>query len=134
MERIRAAVARARIATIDDEAPVRVALARLLRLAAYEVTSFDSGEAFLASLAVSCPDCVIVDIHMPGMNGFEVANRLRAANIDLPVVLITASDDAALDAAARAAGAVQLLRKPFPGDQLLAAVAEALARRPSGGP
>jgi len=124
-----AAVASACVATVDDEAPVRVALARLLRLAAYEVTSFDSGEAFLASLAASRPDCAIVDIHMPGLNGFEVGDRLRAANIDLPVVFITASDDTSLDDAAQAAGAVRLLRKPFAGVQLLEAVAEALARR-----
>lgn len=131
MEREPAAVANARIATIDDEAPVRVALARLLRLAAYEVTSFESGEAFLASLATSCPDCAIVDVHMPGLNGFEVRERLRAGHADLPLIFITASDDVALDEAARGAGAVRLLRKPFSGDELLAAVALALAwRRP----
>jgi FixJ family two-component response regulator len=134
MESTRAAVAGARIATIDDEAPVRVALARLLRLAAYEVTSFESGEAFLASLTTSCPDCAIVDVHMPGLNGFEVRERLRAAHPDLPLVFITASDNAAMDDAARAAGGVRLLRKPFSGDQLLAAVAAALAGRPSGQP
>jgi FixJ family two-component response regulator len=131
MEGPRAAVAGARIATIDDEAPVRVALGRLLRLADYEVTSFESGEAFLASLAASCPDCAIVDIHMPGLNGFEVRERLRAEHADLPLVFITASDNAALDDAARAAGAAALLRKPFSGDQLLAAVAAALAGRGS---
>jgi FixJ family two-component response regulator len=134
MERTRGAVAGARIATVDDEAPVRVALARLLRLASYEVTGFESGEAFLASLATSCPDCVIVDIHMPGLNGFEVRERLRAGHADLPLVFISASDDAALDDAARAAGAVSLLRKPFSSDQLLAAVAAALAGRRSGRP
>jgi FixJ family two-component response regulator len=130
MERTRAAAANVRVATVDDEAPVRVALGRLLRLAAYDVTSFESGEAFLASLATARPDCAIVDIHMPGLNGFEVGDRLRAANIDIPVVLITASDDTMLDGAAQAAGAVCLLRKPLSGDQLFAAIAAALSRPP----
>ena len=106
MERTRAAVAGARIATVDDEAPVRVALARLLRLADYEVAGFDRARAFLGSLATARPDCAIVDIHMPGTERLRGAGTAARRNIDLPVVLITASDDAALDAAARAAGAV----------------------------
>ena len=116
------------IATVDDEAPVRVALARLLRLANYQVAGFDSGEAFLRSLETARPDCALVDIHMPGLSGFDVRHRMRIANIDLPVILITASDDAALDQTARDAGAAALLRKPFSSDKLLAAVAAALAR------
>ncbi len=132
MKRAQTGVTTARIATVDDEAPVRVALSRLLRLAGYDVVGFDSGETFLKSLAAARPDCAIVDIHMPGMNGFEVRERLRAANIDLPVVLITASDDTSLDGAAQAAGAVRLLRKPFSAEQLLGAVAAALAGRSPG--
>jgi FixJ family two-component response regulator len=128
MKPTQAGVTAACIATVDDEAPVRLALSRLLRLAEYDVIGFASGAAFLASLDVSRPDCAIVDIHMPGMNGLEVTKRLRAAQIDLPVVLITASDDTSLDGAAEAAGAVRLLRKPFSGDQLLEAVASALGR------
>lgn len=105
---------------------MRIALARLLRLAEYDVIGFESGERFLASLAGARPACAIVDIHMPAMNGFELRERLRTANIDLPVIFITASDDTTLDDRARAAGAVRLLRKPFSGDELLGAVAAAL--------
>jgi len=60
------------IAVVDDEASVRTALGRLLRLADYQVTAFASGEDFLASLATRLPDCAILDVHMPGLSGFDV--------------------------------------------------------------
>lgn len=114
------------IAVVDDEAPVRTALGRLLRLADYEVAAFGSGDEFLASLAVRAPACVILDVHMPGISGFAVQAQLRAANYDIPAVFITASDDPGLDAAVLAVGGSQLLRKPFTSDRLLKAVSEAL--------
>ena len=115
-----------RIAVVDDEAPVRTALGRLLRLADYEVATFGSGEEFLASLAARPPDCVILDVHMPGLSGFDVQSRLRIAHVDVPVVFITASDDLALGRAVSEAGGVRLLRKPFSNDELLDAIVAAL--------
>lgn len=117
------------IAVVDDEASVRTALRRLLRLADYEVTAFASGEDFLASLATHRPDCAILDIHMPGLSGLDVQARLCAARADVPVVFITASDDLALDHRVLEAGGVTLLRKPFSNDALLAAVGAALRNR-----
>jgi len=114
------------IAVVDDEAPVRIAVGRLLRLADYEVARFGCGEEFLASLTARCPACVILDVHMPGLSGFDVQSRLRAAHIELPVVFITASDDPALDKTVVSAGGVRLLGKPFSNDQLLEAVGMAL--------
>ena len=114
------------IAVVDDEAPVRTALGRLLRLADYEVAAFGCGEDFLASLAARVPACVILDIHMPGLSGLELQARLRATHQDIPVVFITASDDPALGQAVRDAHGVALLRKPFSSDTLLAAVRSAL--------
>lgn len=115
------------VAVVDDEAPVRTALGRLLRLENYEVVAFPSGEAFLASLAARLPGCVILDVHMPRLSGFDVKARMRAEHFDVPAVLITASNDPALDHTALVAGAVRLLRKPFSNDELLAAVEAALA-------
>ena len=115
-----------RIAVVDDEASVRTALGRLLRLADYEVNAFASGEDFLASFATHRPDCAILDVHMPGLSGFDVQARLLAAHSDVPVVFITASDDLALDQKVLAAGGAALLRKPFSNDALLAAVGAAL--------
>ena len=114
------------IAVVDDEIPVRTALGRLLRLADYEVAAFGSGGEFLASLAARLPDCVILDVHMPGLSGLDVQSRLRAAHIDVPVVFITASDDLELGRAVLKAGGVRLLRKPFSNDDLLEAIGIAL--------
>jgi FixJ family two-component response regulator len=118
------------IAVVDDEVPVRTALGRLLRLADYEVAAFASGEEFLASLATRRPACVILDVHMPGLSGFDVQERLRAADIDVPVVFITASDDISLGQTVLEAGGVKLLRKPFSNDALLEAVGTALRSKP----
>jgi FixJ family two-component response regulator len=114
------------VAIVDDESPVRVMLGRLLRLADYQVTDFASGEEFLASLDTQVPACAILDIHMPGLSGFDVQSRLRAGAIRIPVVFITASDDSALEGSACEAGAVRLLRKPFSNDELLDALGVAL--------
>lgn len=115
------------IAVVDDEPAVRTMLGRVLALAGHRVAPFATGEDFLASLAASLPACAIVDIHMPGLGGFAVLARLRAAGHALPVVFITASDDDGLDEAARNAGAASLLRKPFSSDALRTSVAAALA-------
>jgi len=120
------------IAVVDDEAAVRTMLCRVLRLADYEVAAFGSAEELLASLMSRTPACAVVDIHMPGMSGLDLPPLLRVAGRRVPVVLITASDDAMLDRTAVAAGAVSLLRKPFTTDVLLAAVQQALACVRSG--
>jgi FixJ family two-component response regulator len=109
------------VAVVDDEAPVRIALGRLLRLADYKVSAFASGEEFLASLTTIHPGCVLLDVHMPGLTGFDVIKRMRAAHIDIPVIFITASDARDIDQTASQCGA-RLLRKPFSNDVLLAAV------------
>ena len=117
---------------VDDEASVRTALGRLLRLADFQVAAFASGEAFLASAATRRPDCAIVDIHMDGLSGFETKAQLTAAYGNVPVVFITASDDAALDRSVAEAGGVTLLRKPFSNDALVDAVVAALRSKPCG--
>lgn len=118
--------ARTIIAVVDDMAPVRATLGRLLRLADYEVESFASGEEFLLSLDTHLPGCVILDVHMPGLSGFDVHQSLRATGARVPVVFITASDEVSLDRRARDAGAAALLRKPFSNAELLQAIDKAL--------
>ena len=117
------------IAVVDDESPVRIMLGRVLRLADYRVNAFASGEEFLASLTAPLPACAIIDVHMPGISGLDVQAQMRATRIEVPVVLITASDDRALDRLALESGAVGLLRKPFSSDELLETVAAALRRK-----
>lgn len=116
------------VAIVDDEAPVRTALGRLLRLAHYDVTLFPSGEAFIESLETQTPDCVVLDINMPGMSGLDVQRRLRSVSIAIPAICITCSEDGSLVREALDAGAVNLLRKPFSNHELLGAIRAALAR------
>jgi FixJ family two-component response regulator len=114
------------VAVVDDEAHVRVALERLLRLADYEVAGYASGELFLASLAQRIPDCALLDVNMPGRSGLQVQAQLRADHVALPVVFITASDDPEVEQRALEAGGLGVLHKPFGNAELLAAVRSAL--------
>jgi FixJ family two-component response regulator len=116
------------VAVVDDESPVRTMLGRVLRLAGYRVTSFASGEDFLASLTGPPPACAVLDIHMPGLSGLDVHTRMRAAGIATPVVFMTASDDAALEGSTRKLAA-HLLHKPFPSEEMVKVVAAAIASR-----
>ena len=118
------------IAVVDDEASVRTALGRLLRLAHYEVQGFASGADFIASLTLRRPACALLDVQMPTMTGFDVQSRLRAMRIHLPVVFITASDDISLSQKVVAEGGIRLLRKPFSNAELLQAIDLALQCRP----
>jgi FixJ family two-component response regulator len=115
-----------RVAVVDDETPVRTALGRLLRLAHYEVSLFASGEAFLESLEVQSPDCVVLDINMPGMSGLDVQRRLRSVSVAIPAIFITSSEDVALARVVLDAGGANWLRKPFSNHDLLEAIRTAL--------
>ena len=112
------------IAIVDDEESVCRALARLLRSAEMETRVFASGEAFLAAAADFHPDCVVLDVHMPGLSGFEVMARLERRR---PVVIITGHDSPEAEARALAGGAAAYLRKPFNDGALLAAITAAIA-------
>lgn len=101
-------------------------IGRLLRLEDYQVASFGSGEEFLVSLVSRVPACVILDVHMPGLSGLGVQERLRAIDAGIPAIFITASDDSALDKAVLQAQGLVLLRKPFSREILLGAVGAAL--------
>lgn len=119
------------IALVDDDVSVRVALGRLLRLAGYTVVAFGSGAEFLTYLGVCHPDCLVLDLHMPVLSGFDVTSWMQAAGIRVPTIFITASDDVALDAASAEANGVRLLRKPLSKRDLLEAVGAALRSQAS---
>ena len=97
-------------------------LRRLLVFAGFRVGEFATGGDFLCSLNALQPVCAIVDLEMPGLSGFEVLAHIRSEKLEVPVVFMTASDEAALDRAALAAGGKCLLRKPFASDELLTAI------------
>ena len=91
------------------------------------VESFASGAEFLASLSTRRPDCLVLDLHMPGINGFEVQARLAKAADPLPVVVITGHDTAESRRRVLEGGAAAYLRKPVDDQVLLDAVAAAVS-------
>jgi FixJ family two-component response regulator len=115
-----------RVAIVDDELPVRTALGRLLRLAHYEVSLYESGAEFLDSLEKEMPDCVVLDINMPGMSGLDVQRRLRSVSLGIPAICITCGEDESLAQEALEVGAITLLRKPISKHDLLEAIQVAL--------
>lgn len=114
----------ARIAIVDDDEAVRDALSMMLRTAGYAVEAFESAEAFLARKATPPPDCVILDVRMPGMTGLELQARLAEATADLPIVFLTGHGDVAMAVRAMKHGAFDFLEKPV-GDQRLLTVVKA---------
>ena len=119
------------IAVVDDEEPVRKALARLIRSAGFEVTMFPSGVEFFQSLPSVRPDCVVLDLHMPLMNGFEVQARLAAPGPPIPVVIITGHDSVDSRDRALAGRPAAYLRKPVNDQTLLDAIELALSQSQS---
>jgi FixJ family two-component response regulator len=117
------------VAVVDDEEPIRRALERLFRSAGLETETFASGAAMLEDLARREPDCVVLDLHMPGMSGFELQGLLAQRARRIPVVVLTGQDTPETFARATAGGASAYLRKPVDGDALLAAVLASCARR-----
>jgi FixJ family two-component response regulator len=118
---------RPRVAVVDDDVSVRRALERLLRAAGFDVVIFASAQEFLYSLEAQQPDCLVLDLHMPGMNGLEVQRRLLQAGVRLPVVVITGHDEPQTRAQCLNAGAADYLCKPLNDELLIAAIQSALS-------
>jgi len=117
------------VAIVDDDASVRVALRRLLRLANHDAISFSCGEDFLLSLGERHPDCMVLDLLMPALWGFDVQSRLEAARINIPRIFMTGSDDPHLPRRALELGGQSFLKKPFDSGVLFAAIESALGPR-----
>src|SRR5215470_11579655 len=84
-----------RLAVVDDDPDVRKALSRLLSGAGYSVMAFESAEAYLARAGDADPDCLLLDIRLGGMSGFELREELLRSGAEVPIVFITAQDDEA---------------------------------------
>lgn len=119
-------IERVPIAVIDDDDSFRTALAESLRSLGYDAREFVSGEEFLASEGEGLCDCVITDIHMPGMSGFELSRLLASRASPVPVIMITAVAEPGLEIKATASGSSCLLKKPFEADALIGCLQRAL--------
>lgn len=111
---------------VDDDPSVRRAVGRLLRVEGYRVQTFASGAEFLRVPETDEPACVVLDVRMPGLSGFELLECLSARRRLLPVVLITGHSEVPMATRAITIGCVGFLAKPFEDVALLTAVRDAL--------
>ena len=118
----------AEILIVDDERMIRAGLAQLLSGAGFAVNEARDGKSALAAVAERRPDLVLLDIMMPGMDGFEVCEKLLASDRDLPVVFLTAKDSESDQVRGLEVGADDFLSKTVGEEVLLARVRKALAR------
>src|SRR6266403_2456667 len=113
-----------RIAVVDDDPAVLKALSRLLRSRSFRARTYESGREFLAALQTDVPECLIVDLQMPDMNGVELQQHLVSNGINIPTILITAHGDAVLHL--DDGGFVARLRKPLQEETLFDAIDKAV--------
>lgn len=118
----------ARLLVVDDDSEVREALSRALKLEGFAVTLAADGAAALAAVSAAAPDALVLDVAMPGMDGFAVARALRAADDRTPILMLTARDGVADRVGGLNCGADDYLVKPFALVELVARV-NALLRR-----
>ncbi len=122
------------IAVVDDEEDVRHALHRLLRSAGFEVLVYASGNEFLRHAKDSAPDCVVLDLHMPGLSGFDVQDVLNERQLPFPIVVLTGNDTAEGRRRALNGGADAYLCKPVDDESLISAILGAVEQHATSGP
>jgi FixJ family two-component response regulator len=115
------------VAIVDDDSSVLKALARLLRTRGFHAKTFLSAQGLLAAIHDDLPECLIVDLQMPGMSGLELHQRLAVKGIDIPTIIVTAHDNGDMRQRCEAAGTVAYLLKPVQDAALFAAIAKATA-------
>jgi two-component system, LuxR family, response regulator FixJ len=111
---------------VDDDPAIRRSLERLLDAVGFRVAAYATPTAFLGVADDLAMGCVLLDLRMPEMDGFEVQARLLLLNPDLPVIVITAQGDVQTAVRAMKAGAVDFIEKPYSDDALIAAIESAL--------
>jgi len=117
------------VSVVDDDPSVRSSLARVLRLQGICVETFASGEEFLERFGRGAPPhCIVLDVHLGGLSGFEVQDCLRSIATPPPIIFITAHDDIPSSRLCSAAGPCGYLRKPFDVNVLITRIRHLLCR------
>ena len=116
------------VAVVDDDAPLRASIVRLLRSVGLDTRAFESVDEYLLSELPDCPTCLILDVRLPGRSGLDFQRDLVSANADLPIIFITGHGDIPMSVQAMKRGAIEFLTKPFRDQELLDAVNLGLAR------
>ena len=113
---------------VDDDDAVRRSVGFALKTSGVEVRVYDSGGALLKAAPELEPGCILLDIRMPGMDGLEVQEALKAKGVTLPVIIMTGHGDVSLAVRAMKAGAIDFIEKPFEKAVLLAAIEQGASR------
>jgi FixJ family two-component response regulator len=114
------------IGIVDDDESVRESLSSLMRSVGYKTAIFSSSEAFLDSDRVSEPDCLVLDVRMPGLSGLELQGHLHDMKCPTPIIFVTAHADDQVRARALQQGATAVLGKPFSDEDLLGIIHSAI--------
>jgi FixJ family two-component response regulator len=120
------------ISIVDDDESIRRTTTFLVESFGFRAAAFESAENFLKSGELHETSCVIVDVQMPAMNGFELQSELAAAGYAIPIIFVTAYEDKESRGRAMQAGAVAFLSKPFSDEQLIQTVRSALGHGNGG--
>jgi FixJ family two-component response regulator len=113
---------------VDDDASIRKALSRLIRIAGLDVETFPTGRAFLDRPFTERPACLVLDVRLPGPSGLDLQAELARGGRDIPIVFITGHGDVRTSVLAMKSGAVDFLQKPFKAKEVLACIHGALVR------
>jgi FixJ family two-component response regulator len=116
------------VAVVDDEESIRKSLRRLFMTADLDAVVYASGQEFLDSLGGRQPDCLVLDLQMPGLTGLEVQRTLTGAGVRFPTIIITAHDEPETRARCLTAGVAAYLCKPLHDEMLLEAIASVMGR------
>src|SRR5215469_15425313 len=114
---------------VDDDVSVREALSSLIRSAGLTVKTFASASDSLRGLEKEQPGCLVLDIQLPDINGFELQQELATREIQIPIIFLTGHGDIPMSVRAIKAGAVEFLTKPFDDEYLLEAIRSAIASK-----
>ena len=118
------------IAIVEDDTSLRRALARLLHAHGWHTVTFASAEALLQTGLQPPPQCLVLDVRLPGMSGIELAEHFVTTGLALPVIIITGHDDVQIRLRATRARVVAYLQKPMDEQDLLRAIEQALGQKP----
>ena len=116
------------IYVVDDDVSVREGVGRLLRSAGLSVKTFDRVQEVLANLGKEVPRCLVLDIQLPDIDGFELQEQLTQKNIQIPIIFLTGHGDIPMSVRAMRAGALDFVTKPFSDEYLLEAIRDAIGR------
>jgi len=116
------------IAIVDDDPSVQRGLQRLIRSAGWKAETFASAQEFLARSRVESPNCVLLDLQLPGLSGLDIQKRMAEVGLEIPIVFLTGHGNIPASVQAMKAGAVQFLTKPADEQELLQAIEEAVER------